>query len=134
MSTTELYRHFDENGVLLYLGISISTMTRLRGHKSSSHWFNKIERIQIERFPTREEAERAEFQAIVNEKPLHNIRSISKGVDSMGFNETARALGIDPKTLRKWVKEGVCPVAPIAGIEPPVWRRIDVEGFVGGAV
>jgi hypothetical protein len=49
----------------------------------------------------------------------------------MNGGETARALGIDPKTLRKWVKEGVCPVSPIAGIEPPVWRRIDVEGFVG---
>lgn len=52
----------------------------------------------------------------------------------LNSTETAAALGIDRKTLRKWVREGVCPVQPQDGIEPPVWRRADVEAFVGGSV
>ena len=46
--------------------------------------------------------------------------------------ETAAALGVDRKTLRKWVRAGVCPVAPLNGISPPVWHRADVESFVAG--
>ena len=50
----------------------------------------------------------------------------------LNSTETAAALGIDRKTLRKWVRQGVCPVAPLAGIEPPVWHRAAVEAFVAG--
>jgi len=49
----------------------------------------------------------------------------------LNSSETAKALGVDRKTLRKWVRDGVCPVAPLPSIEPPVWRRADVELFVG---
>lgn len=51
-------------------------------------------------------------------KPLLNSR------------ETAAAIRVDRKTLRKWVREGTCPVAPIPGIHPPRWHRADVEAFV----
>lgn len=44
--------------------------------------------------------------------------------------ETAAALGIDPKTLRAWLRDGKCPVPPMPG-KPPKWRRLDVETFTG---
>jgi len=47
--------------------------------------------------------------------------------------ETSRLLEVDPKTLRKWVKEGNCPVPPINGVRPPRWRRADVLAWVGSA-
>lgn len=47
--------------------------------------------------------------------------------------ETAQKLALDPKTLRKYVREGVCPVAPIPGINPPRWRASDVDAYVAGA-
>ena len=67
-----LYRHFDERGKLLYVGVSLSAIQRLAQHKHHSHWFNSIEKITIEQFPSREEALDAEKIAIQKEGPLHN--------------------------------------------------------------
>ena len=73
----QLYRHFDKDGALLYVGISLSAVERLRQHRDSSHWFKKIARITIERHPTREDAEWAEREAIHRENPKHNkVRTI----------------------------------------------------------
>lgn len=69
---TSLYRHYDADGVLLYVGISLNHLARLGGHKSSSHWFWDITRVDIEHFETRGIAEAAEMLAIREEKPLHN--------------------------------------------------------------
>ena len=71
---TQLYRHFDAAGVLLYVGISLSTVHRLSQHRDDSHWFDQIKRVEIEHFPTRKQAEIAEQVAILTEAPLHNIR------------------------------------------------------------
>lgn len=74
MKRCELYRHFDKNGQLLYVGIAWTSVERLmNGHRSNSHWFNDIVRIEIERFETREDARKAELEAIDKEKPVHNI-------------------------------------------------------------
>lgn len=70
---TQLYRHFDENNSLLYVGISLSTFNRLSQHKDHSEWFKKIKNVTIEHFPTREEAMAAERQAIKSENPKFNI-------------------------------------------------------------
>lgn len=48
--------------------------------------------------------------------------------------QMAAALGIDPKTLRKWIREGKCPVAPIHNVPPLRWRRADVEAFLGRSI
>ncbi len=70
---TQLYRHFDKEGNLLYVGISLSTLNRLGQHKDHSHWFAQISRVEIETFAKREDALEAEALAIHDEKPLHNI-------------------------------------------------------------
>lgn len=69
---TELYRHWDKDGNLLYVGISKSTMARLCQHAENAHWYERIVNVTIERFPTRAEAEAAERAAIKAENPLHN--------------------------------------------------------------
>ena len=69
----QLYRHFNNEGVLLYVGISLSSINRLGQHKDNSHWFETISRVEIENFKTREEAIEAEAKAIFHEKPKHNI-------------------------------------------------------------
>jgi hypothetical protein len=66
-------RHFDNDGRLLYVGISLSVLQRLSTHKSTSLWFDKITRIEIERLPNREYAEATELEAILSKKPLYNI-------------------------------------------------------------
>ncbi len=74
MDRTSLYRHFDAEGNLLYIGISKSHMTRLGQHQHGSHWFWDITRIEIEYFETREDAVTAEALAIAKEKPRHNTQ------------------------------------------------------------
>ena len=71
---TSLYRHFAEDDTLLYVGISLSTVSRLSQHKDDSDWFYNITKITIEHFSTRKEAEKAECIAIKTEYPAHNIR------------------------------------------------------------
>jgi len=70
---TNLYRHFDADGKLLYVGISLSAISRLGQHQDHSHWFGSIARVEIVSFPSRADAIAAEREAIKNEKPLHNI-------------------------------------------------------------
>lgn len=70
---TQLYRHFDENNRLLYVGISLSTFARLSQHKDHSEWFKRVTQVTIEHFSTREEAMAAEREAIKAEGPKFNI-------------------------------------------------------------
>ncbi len=71
---TQLYRHFDEEDNLLYVGVSLSALHRLGQHRHHSQWFETIKKVTIETFPTREEALEAERRSIRVEKPLHNVR------------------------------------------------------------
>ena len=73
---TCLYRHFDAEGHLLYVGISLSHLQRLGQHRSNAHWFDRIERVEIERFPSRKEAKAAEDKAIFEENPECNIAGV----------------------------------------------------------
>lgn len=68
-----LYRHFDKDGALLYVGVSLSTLQRLADHKDCSSWFDDIARVHIERFSRREMALAAEREAIAKENPRFNI-------------------------------------------------------------
>lgn len=65
---TALYRHFDKDGVLLYIGISLNPFNRLNQHFIVSEWVTEITDIKIEWYDTREEAVEAERQAIKMEK------------------------------------------------------------------
>jgi hypothetical protein len=73
MSEAQLYRHYDADGVLLYVGISLNSIARLRTHKHSASWFSKIQRIEIEHFPDLRTAQQAEKTAISVECPKHNV-------------------------------------------------------------
>jgi len=70
---TELYRHFDENNKLMYVGISLNTFTRLGQHRDHSKWFKQIKYVKIEHYPTRQDAMTAEKTAIKTENPMFNI-------------------------------------------------------------
>jgi hypothetical protein len=61
---TDLYRHFDADGTLLYVGISLSAITRLKQHKSVAGWRGKIAKVTIETLPSREAVLDAESIAI----------------------------------------------------------------------
>lgn len=73
MTPTTLYRHFAGDGSLLYVGISLSWPQRTKAHAKGSHWFDQVAKVEIERFETREDALRAEREAIISERPQFNI-------------------------------------------------------------
>ena len=69
-----LYRHFDADGGLLYVGISFRPLIRTKQHGAVSGWADQIANITIEYFPTRKEAMVAEATAIRAEDPIYNIQ------------------------------------------------------------
>lgn len=79
MATTEqsrktaLYRHFDADGLLLYVGISRCALGRLGGHRSEACWYDQISRVTIEWRESRDDALKAEAYAIWHEGPLYNV-------------------------------------------------------------
>lgn len=69
---TALYRQYNEAGELLYVGISLNYANRLRDHYKGSAWFTDVETITLEWHDTRDEALKAERNAIIEEKPTCN--------------------------------------------------------------
>ena len=76
--STNLYRHFDGSGRLLYVGISLSAINRLAQHRAHSEWFGKIRKVTIKAFPNREAARIAESYAIKTENPIFNLQRRQK--------------------------------------------------------
>jgi predicted GIY-YIG superfamily endonuclease len=70
---TTLYRYFDSEGQLLYVGITGDNTKRQSQHRRSSFWFGEIAYATFEHFEERQKALEAEGKAIKDEKPLHNI-------------------------------------------------------------
>ena len=81
MDRTALYRHFDKDKNLLYVGISYNAFARLAQHEFSSTWAGLSVRMEIEYFDTRAIAMNAERMAIINEKPIHNLVHNSQDCD-----------------------------------------------------
>tara|TARA_Y100000361_G_scaffold142463_1_gene148525 strand:- start:284 stop:784 length:501 start_codon:yes stop_codon:yes gene_type:complete len=73
MRQTTLYRHFDINKKLLYVGISSRPWTRLKEHKISP-WYDKIHNITLQQYENREKAIKAEREAVIKENPLFNVQ------------------------------------------------------------
>jgi excinuclease UvrABC nuclease subunit len=69
-----LYRHFDEKGALLYVGVALTPASRLRSHVQGSPWARNVATVTIEWFPSRADALAAERGAISGEAPKHNVR------------------------------------------------------------
>ncbi len=67
-----LYRLFDNDDTLLYVGASKAPQTRLSAHRTKS-WGAAIVNMTEEAYPTRESAQTAEREAIASEQPLHNF-------------------------------------------------------------
>lgn len=70
---TALYRLFDKDGGLLYVGITVDVEQRMTAHRSEKTWWPDVATKRIEWFPNRPAALRAELVAIGAEQPRHNI-------------------------------------------------------------
>jgi predicted GIY-YIG superfamily endonuclease len=68
----KLYRHYDVDGNLLYVGVSLNAVARFVQHRATKNWVDEVTMITIEAYPTREAAFKAERLAIQTERPKHN--------------------------------------------------------------
>ena len=58
---TQLYRYFDKDNNLLYVGISFSAAVRASEHRRTSAWYSSAVKMTMENFDTRKECELAEI-------------------------------------------------------------------------
>ena len=70
---TELYKHYDEKCVLLYVGVSTNGLARRYEHNKHSAWASKIRFTTTDRYGSRAEALDAERHFIRNERPIYNV-------------------------------------------------------------
>lgn len=71
-SQVALYRLFDAQGTLLYVGITDDLRTRMRAHPLDKPWWPEVARKTVAWYDTREDADRAETLAIAAERPKYN--------------------------------------------------------------
>jgi predicted GIY-YIG superfamily endonuclease len=69
-----LYRFFDAADVLLYVGVSVDPILRMKAHRREKDWWSQVRSMTVEPFPTRQAALDAETEAIRTEKPLYNVQ------------------------------------------------------------
>ena len=88
--SARLYRCFDGDGVLLYIGASGNALARVEQHQRGQPWGNRVKRVEIEAYPDQASALTAEKRAIIMEKPLYNVlvdgRKIRKATGGMSKN------------------------------------------------
>lgn len=70
---TALYRLFDGQDRLLYIGIASNPERRWAEHKNDKTWWPQVKRRTVEWHPSRLVAMTAEARAIKSEQPAHNI-------------------------------------------------------------
>lgn len=90
MSGMDLYRFYDADDRLLYIGISLHAAQRASTHRRKKPWWPLVARMEVEHLGDdleRAEVERLERLAIIDEEPLYNVvhsPSLSKQIKQPG--------------------------------------------------
>jgi hypothetical protein len=96
---TALYRLFGEDNALLYVGISDTFGRRWHEHAHSQPWWLEVRRQSIDWYPSRQDAEDGEAEAVKNEHPQHNVTYNLGGSDD-------RARSMDPRIRAVLLRHG----------------------------
>jgi predicted GIY-YIG superfamily endonuclease len=67
-----LYRFYDSNDCLLYIGITNDLGRRLSSHARGQPWWHKVTRATVQRFNDRDQLAASEVDAIRSEQPKYN--------------------------------------------------------------
>jgi predicted GIY-YIG superfamily endonuclease len=70
-----LYRLFDPEDNLLYVGITFMPGHRLETHRRERYWWPDVVRTEFETFQDRKSAQAAERLAIRSEHPRYNLQN-----------------------------------------------------------
>ena len=95
----DLYRYWDVDDRLLYVGISFHAAVRASEHRRSQGWWADVDRMTVERHPSRDSARAAELDAIRNEHPIHNIADKPDAIKTVD-DATTEAYDFDASWMR----------------------------------
>lgn len=77
---TALYRLYDADDALLYVGIAFELSRRYNQHRKTKAWWPEVARKEVCWYEDRTQAEQAEVAAIRSEKPRYNIAHVDDPV------------------------------------------------------
>lgn len=122
-SPTTLYRFYNADAELLYIGITVNFDQRRTAHRAEKSWWPEVASHTLTKYPCRLDAAIAERESIVAEKPFYNVHHHPDLVATTnmspngwreadpwhGLTEQDRAalithikdLGVDPKEARE---------------------------------
>ncbi len=78
---TALYRFYDAQGELLYVGITNDPWRRWRQHVLAKPWYPQVKHQSVTWYDSKPEARKAETRAIRTERPEFNIAGALKPAD-----------------------------------------------------
>lgn len=115
MTTTRqpvVYRIYDANDRLIYIGATSNPMGRLIGHQRQSWWFALAARVSFEPHEHMDSAFATEWTAIAEEAPAFNITHNGGRAEQVNARLTLR----DVKVCREWLaaRNGKGPALPLA--------------------
>lgn len=89
-NTFTLYRFFNAEDVLLYVGLTVNPGRRMEKHRDDKPWWPDVARVTMEHYGDLTVLRAAEREAIAAEKPLHNVRM--NGGSEKGANHSPPAV------------------------------------------
>ena len=93
-SQTSVYRIYDREGALLYVGMGRNPAGRWASHSEQHEWWQRAARFRVEWFETRKGAAAAEREAIRSEDPECNIYG-RPGWGEYVYSKYMQKLGMD---------------------------------------
>jgi hypothetical protein len=90
-----VYRHYDRDGVLLYVGLTTKLFARQSVHLAGGKWRNEIAKIAINRFADMGDALKAEFEAISTEMPKYNQTHKPRLPQTYNLPQTKEAMKLE---------------------------------------
>ena len=116
---TSVYRFYDENDLLLYVGITSRRVTRQYEHNSSKDWWKFVKRQEVEHYPSRREAMSRERGLITRFRPPFNTQhnpdheAVREAYLSLAVNERG-----EPQDLAQILSRGRSKTTIAMKVEP----------------
>lgn len=134
MSTAHaLYRHYDADGVLLYVGITNDPGKRWNQHRGDKAWWEEVKLTRLEHFASRPEVLAAEKRAISDERPRWNIANNAGGrAYWQRVEDAVQSFVEDLPILYPILLEGLtegCRKAYVAAFEREIQLLVDCEAY-----
>lgn len=103
----EVYRAYDADGRLLYIGHTKNTERRWDGHKKTAMWRSYCFKIITKEYVSKAEAVAVEKRAIRMLAPLYNSQNNKKRWDKRKYERSAKVRPRGrPETVRRWRRDG----------------------------